>query len=203
MKEKGDFSVDLRLIWIATLAILIGQLTGLAGRKPTLWLIEDAHWIDPTTLELIDLALDRIQTARVFVLITARPTFIASFGSHPVVTRLTLNRLGRAAGRSYAASVERVCAVIQKPRTFYVPGVSPTATGLGSPAFSLNGNIIGVLVLRTVNSSGGESSREGLSASIILPAADVLKGVTQALEAKGEEKKDATNDSKSPPPEKK
>jgi class 3 adenylate cyclase/predicted ATPase len=83
-----------------TLAILIGQLTGLAGRKPTLWVIEDAHWIDPTTLELIELALDRIQTARVFVLITARPTFLASFGSHPVVTRLTLNRLGREATQS-------------------------------------------------------------------------------------------------------
>lgn len=83
-----------------TLAILIDQLTGLAGRKPALWVIEDAHWIDPTTLELIELALDRIQTARVFVLITARPTFLALFGSHPVVTRLALNRLGREATQS-------------------------------------------------------------------------------------------------------
>ena len=77
-----------------TLAVLIDQLTGLASRKPVLWVIEDAHWIDPTTLELIELALDRVQGARVLVLITARPTFVASFGSHPVVTRLALNRLG-------------------------------------------------------------------------------------------------------------
>ncbi|MEZ5832584.1 MAG: adenylate/guanylate cyclase domain-containing protein [Dongiaceae bacterium] len=83
-----------------TLAVLIDQLIGLAGRKPALWVIEDAHWIDPTTLELIELALDRIQTARVFVLLTARPTFVASFGSHPVVTRLALNRLGREATQS-------------------------------------------------------------------------------------------------------
>jgi class 3 adenylate cyclase/predicted ATPase len=83
-----------------TLAVLLDQLTGLAAGKPVLWVIEDAHWIDPTTLELIELALDRILDARVFVLITGRPTFIASFGSHPVVTRLTLNRLGREATQS-------------------------------------------------------------------------------------------------------
>src|SRR5262249_55917438 len=73
---------------------------GLAGRKPVLWVIEDAHWIDPTTLELIEMALDRIHTARVLVQITARPTFLAPFGSHPIVTRLALNRLGREATQS-------------------------------------------------------------------------------------------------------
>lgn len=116
---------------------------------------------------------------------------------------ITLNRLGRAAGRTYAASLGRVCAVVQKPRTFYVPEVSPIATSLGSPAFSLNGNIIGVLVLRTVSSSGSESSHESLSVSIILPAADVLKGAAQAPEAKGDEKKDPAKNSKESPPEKK
>jgi predicted ATPase len=80
-----------------TLAVLVDQLAGLAERKPVLWVIEDAHWIDPTTLELIELALDRVQGARVLMLITARPTFVASFASHPVVTRLALNRLARAA----------------------------------------------------------------------------------------------------------
>jgi predicted ATPase len=83
-----------------TLAILIDQLIGLASWKPVLWVIEDAHWIDPTTLELIELALDRVPNTRVLVLITARPTFVASFGSHPVVTRLALNRLGREASQS-------------------------------------------------------------------------------------------------------
>lgn len=102
---------------------------------------------------------------------------------------ITLNRLGRASGRTYAASVERICAVIQKPRTFYIPDASPTSTGLGSPAFSLNGNVIGIVVLRTVNASG-ENTRENLSAPIILPAADVLKGAAQAPEVKGDDKKD-------------
>ena len=88
-----------------TLAILMDQLTGLAARKPVLWVIEDAHWIDPTTLELIELALDRVPRARVLVLITARPTFVASFASHPVVTRLALNRLGREATQAIIARI--------------------------------------------------------------------------------------------------
>ena len=60
-----------------TLAVLVDQLAGLAGSKPVLWVIEDAHWIDPTTLELIELALDRVQGTGVLLLITARPTFAA------------------------------------------------------------------------------------------------------------------------------
>ena len=72
-----------------------------------LWVIEDAHWIDPTTLELIELALDRVQSTRVLVLITARPTFVASFASHPVVTRLALNRLARAATQAIVARITR------------------------------------------------------------------------------------------------
>jgi S1-C subfamily serine protease len=115
---------------------------------------------------------------------------------------ITVNRLGRAAGRAYAASVERISAVVQKPRTFYIPDISPTSTALGSPAFSLNGNILGVVVLRTVNSSGGENTRENLSASIILPAADILKGAAQAPETKGgDEKKEPAKDSKEAPKE--
>ena len=90
-----------------TLAALGDQLSALASRNPVLWVIEDAHWIDPTTLELIELALDRVQGARVLMLITARPTFVASFASHPVVTRLALNRLARAATQAIVANITR------------------------------------------------------------------------------------------------
>ena len=74
-----------------TLTILLDQVMGLAKSRPLLWVIEDAHWIDPTTLELLELALDQVPETRVLVLVTARPTFVASFGSHPAVTRLALN----------------------------------------------------------------------------------------------------------------
>ena len=103
---------------------------------------------------------------------------------------ITLNRLNSAAGRAYAASVERISAVIQKPRTFYIPNSTMTSTTLGSPAFALDGKVVGLLVMRAVNAKGGASRnvRENMT-SIILPAEDILKGAKQAPEAKGDQEK--------------
>jgi class 3 adenylate cyclase/tetratricopeptide (TPR) repeat protein len=78
-----------------TLEALIRQLLGLASRQPVLVVLEDAHWIDPTTLELIGQCLDRIAGARVLILLTSRPDQQPALAGHPHVTRLTLNRLGR------------------------------------------------------------------------------------------------------------
>ena len=58
--------------------------------------LEDAHWIDPTTLELIEQSLDRLAAAPVLILLTSRPDNQPSLAAHPHVTRLTLNRLSRA-----------------------------------------------------------------------------------------------------------
>jgi len=100
---------------------------------------------------------------------------------------ITLNRLGRAASRAYSASVEHIAAVVQKPRTFYIPDSSMSATTMGSPAFMLDGSVLGIFVLRAVSGSGGQPDYT----AIILPAEDILKGAKQAPEAKGEpEKKD-------------
>jgi hypothetical protein len=111
---------------------------------------------------------------------------------------ITLNRLNSAAGRAYAASVERISAVVQKPRTFYIPDSTMTSTTLGSPAFALDGKVVGLVVMRAVNSKGGSGSRnyrENMT-SIILPAEDILKGAKQAPEAKGDsEKKEAPKES--------
>ena len=58
--------------------------------------VEDAHWIDPTTLEMIEEGLDRSAATRVLFLLTSRPDRQPALAAHPHVTRLTLNRLGRA-----------------------------------------------------------------------------------------------------------
>jgi hypothetical protein len=111
---------------------------------------------------------------------------------------ITLNRLNSAAGRAYAASVERVSAVIQKPRTFYIPDSNMTSTTLGSPAFALDGNLVGVMVMRAVSSKGSmsRSYRDNMT-TIILPAEDIAKAAKQAPEAKGDsEKKEAPKESK-------
>jgi class 3 adenylate cyclase/tetratricopeptide (TPR) repeat protein len=78
-----------------TLAVLIEQLLGLARLHPVLLVLEDAHWTDPTTLELVEQVLDRIAEARLLMLLTSRPDGQPTLGGHPHVTRLTLNRLGR------------------------------------------------------------------------------------------------------------
>ncbi|MEM7026174.1 MAG: AAA family ATPase, partial [Pseudomonadota bacterium] len=78
-----------------TLAALVDQLLGLAARQPVLVVLEDAHWTDPTTLEMIEQALEQISDARVLMLVTSRPDQQPELATHPHVTALTLNRLGR------------------------------------------------------------------------------------------------------------
>ena len=81
---------------VRTLEALVQQMLGLAARQPVLVVVEDAHWIDPTTLEMIEQGLDRSAAARLLLLLTSRPDRQPALAAHPHVTRLTLNRLGRA-----------------------------------------------------------------------------------------------------------
>ena len=50
------------------------QLTGLAAHRPVLAVYEDVHWADPTTLELLETVIERVQTLPILVLITCRPS---------------------------------------------------------------------------------------------------------------------------------
>ncbi len=76
-----------------TLAALTSQVEGLAARQPLLMVFEDAHWIDPTSRELLDLTIDLVPTLRVLVIITFRPEFTPPWVGRPNVTLLSLNRL--------------------------------------------------------------------------------------------------------------
>jgi predicted ATPase len=70
------------------------EVGALAREKPVLFIVEDAHWIDASTLAMLEACLDRIVRERAMILITARPTFAHGFGGHPIVSKLALNRLG-------------------------------------------------------------------------------------------------------------
>ena len=91
----GGLELTPQMRRIRTLEALIDQLLGLAAGRPVLLVVEDTHWIDPTTFELIEQSLDRIADHRVLVLLTSRPDRQPELAAHPHVTRLTLNRLGR------------------------------------------------------------------------------------------------------------
>ena len=76
-----------------TLQALVAQAEGLARRHPALMIFEDVHWSDPTTLELLDLLMERVPAARLLVIITFRPEFSPPWVGRPQVTLVTLNRL--------------------------------------------------------------------------------------------------------------
>jgi predicted ATPase len=86
------------------LAALVEQLAGLAARRPVLLVWEDVHWADPTSLELLGLAIARLPRLPVLVLVTFRPEFTPPWPHPTRFTRLTLHRLGRqGSGRLIAA----------------------------------------------------------------------------------------------------
>jgi class 3 adenylate cyclase/predicted ATPase len=78
-----------------TIDALIRQLLAYASTQPVLFLLEDMHWIDPTTLELINRTIESIKTATVLMLITFRPDFFPPWLDRSHVTMLRLERLGR------------------------------------------------------------------------------------------------------------
>jgi len=78
-----------------TLEALIHQLEGLARQQPVVMVFEDAHWIDPTSRELLDLTVERIHSLPVLLIVTFRPEFRPPWTGQPQVSVLTLNRLDR------------------------------------------------------------------------------------------------------------
>jgi predicted ATPase len=65
----------------------------LAEQQPVLFIQEDLHWTDPTTLELLNLVIEQIPTASVLVLLTCRPHFQPAWHHRSYLTEITVNRL--------------------------------------------------------------------------------------------------------------
>jgi predicted ATPase/class 3 adenylate cyclase len=76
-----------------TIEALVAQMEALSRRNPVLMIFEDAHWSDPTSLEVCGRTVDRIRTLRVLLVITFRPEFQPPWIGQPHVTALTINRL--------------------------------------------------------------------------------------------------------------
>ena len=78
-----------------TLEALIGYIERLAHQQPVVMVVEDAHWIDPTSRELLDLTVERVRRLPVLLIVTFRPEFQPPWTGQPQVTMLALNRLDR------------------------------------------------------------------------------------------------------------
>jgi class 3 adenylate cyclase/predicted ATPase/ABC-type transport system involved in cytochrome c biogenesis ATPase subunit len=88
-----------------TLAALLDQIEGLARRRPALLLFEDAHWADATSLELLDLIIERIRQLPVLALFTFRSEFEPPWVGLPNVSTSALSRLDRSNVESIIARV--------------------------------------------------------------------------------------------------
>ena len=88
-----------------TLEALVLQVAALARQNPVLMIFEDAHWTDPTSLELFGRIVDKIPDLPVLLIVTYRPEFDPPWIGQPHVTALTLNRLG---AREIDAMIDRV-----------------------------------------------------------------------------------------------
>jgi len=70
-----------------------------------LFIVEDGHWIDPSSAELLDLVVEQIKACCVLVLVTHRPEWQPPFSSRSHVATLQLSRLGRRQGEDLIRSI--------------------------------------------------------------------------------------------------
>jgi class 3 adenylate cyclase/tetratricopeptide (TPR) repeat protein len=106
----------------STLALIVDELLAMGESHPVLIVLEDAHWVDATTLEMMTRLTDSLGKARALALVTARPDFAPPWLARPQATLLTLGRLGRqectqlATGiaAAHGLSVETVAAIVAK-----------------------------------------------------------------------------------------
>ncbi len=113
-QRYGPLQMTPQMLRERTLEVLVEQLFEMAEDRPLLLVLEDAHWIDPTTVELIERCLERIERARALIVITSRSDHQPALAAHPSVTRLSLNRLSRTI---VEAIVARLAGGSLKPQT--------------------------------------------------------------------------------------
>ncbi len=96
------------------MALLLDWLREVSDRQPLLFIIEDLHWVDPSTLEFLELLVNQGLNDRILTLFTFRPEFETPWGSRAHQTSLALNRLTKQqlqqlvqsrAGRAFPAGV--------------------------------------------------------------------------------------------------
>ena len=84
---------------------LLTQLDRLAARRPVLIVFEDAHWIDPTSLEFLAAVVERVPRLRTLLLVTTRPQFTPPWPSYPHLTTIALTRLGQREGAALVMQI--------------------------------------------------------------------------------------------------
>jgi tetratricopeptide (TPR) repeat protein len=88
-----------------TLRTLVDIIVAAARRQPSVMLFEDAHWADPTTLEVLDLLIDRVRNIPLLIVLTHRPEFQSRWSGQGHVGALNLSKLTRAQGAAMVSAL--------------------------------------------------------------------------------------------------
>jgi len=124
---------------------------------------------------------------------TLNPVDLSNAGKAEILDLVVgINKLGAAADRAASASIERIAAIIEQPTRMYIPEGGMTLTGLGSPAFTLDGKVLGIFVTRaakTKGAGGGIVNVQGENLTGVIVAANaVAKAAAQAAPGTEEKK---------------
>jgi predicted ATPase len=154
-----------------TLAALVSQMEALARQKAVLTIFEDAHWTDPTSLELFGRIIDRIPSLRVLLIVPFRPEFEPPWIGRPYVTALTVNRLAQ---RDIEVMIERVVGNKSLPANIRHDIIERTD---GIPLFVEE-------MTKAVLEAGSEDAAQRTAAAIPSPALAVPASLQASLMAR-------------------
>ncbi len=154
-----------------TLEALTAQLAGLAGQRPVLMIVEDTHWVDPTSQEVFGRTVDQIKNLPVLLIVTFRPEFNAPWVGQSHVTSLTLNRLGE---REAAAIIAHLVGNKELPADVMAEIVERTD---GIPLFVEE-------MTKAVLEAEGESEARRTAAAVPSPALAVPASLHASLMAR-------------------
>ena len=151
-----------------TISTLVEMLLAFSVQRPTLCIFEDAHWLDASTLELLELMISRIAHARVLLIVSSRPEFRPTWLAHANVSTHSLTRLSQAEVRTMIRDLLRGGNMPQK----LVDQIIEKADGV--PLF------IEELTSSTLSAPLRETSRAHRTTSIAQGSGDVKRRVNGA-----------------------
>ncbi len=154
-----------------TFEALVSQIATLSRQNPVLMIFEDAHWSDPTSIELFSRIVDRIETLRVLLVVTFRPEFEAPWIGQPHVSAVTLSRLTR---RELDTMIDRVVGNKLLPATIRQEIIERTD---GIPLFVEE-------MTRAILEAGSEGAAGHSAAAIPAPALAVPASLHASLMAR-------------------
>src|SRR5215470_12763153 len=154
-----------------TLDALILQIQALTRSSPVLMIFEDAHWADPTSLEALGRAVDRIATLRVLLIVTFRPEFDPPWIGRPHVTVLAVNRLAQ---REVGAMIDHLVGDKLLPEGIWQDIIERTD---GIPLFVEE-------MTKAVLEASSEGTAEHAAAAVPLPASAVPASLHASLMAR-------------------